>query len=111
MESVVVKLTEGAIKNHYIKIRKVAGLFPSDTFGGSSKEMMAARTISIDWGDGESVETDIAEDKMFFRKRAWVGDFIRRYQLQPGDEVIVTRIAEYKYRIRPASNPGGNHGR
>jgi hypothetical protein len=104
MVSVVVKLTEGNIKNHSIRIRKVAGFFPSNTIGGSSKEMMAARTITIDWGDGESVETDIAGDKMIFRKRKWVGDFIQRYQLQPGDEVIITRIAEYKYRIRPATN-------
>ena len=48
MESVVVKLTEGAIKNHYIKIGKEAGFYPSNTIGGFSKEMMAARAISID---------------------------------------------------------------
>jgi hypothetical protein len=89
METVAIKLTASAIKEHRIDIRPCGkNFFPIDVIGGSSKINKPGNPITlIPKGLSSSIQTDIPTDKSsgrirwFFRERGWVGDFIKANSL------------------------------
>ena len=95
-----VEITEGNLRNDHFYMRGFIDRFPPDLIGGSNADKAAPRTALIDWGDPTLAETDIdGEDKLFFRKRAWVRSFFAREEAKAGDRVRIEQIAPYKYRI------------
>jgi hypothetical protein len=64
-------------------------------------------------GLSDPVETDIAGNganghpRNFFRRRAWVGKFIEKHQLQAGDVVAIERVNALTYRVYPLKPGNG----
>ncbi len=109
MESRVIKLTDGDIKNDKINIRACGkNFFPLDVFGGSSKKAGLGTPITLRVeGLAEPIKTDIPTDKKtehprwMFRERAWAKEFVKIHNLKEGDTIVVSRIAPRKYLITP----------
>jgi hypothetical protein len=95
----VTEITDGAVNNDYLTLTSLRDLFPDEVFGGAT-EAEAGRTVTIHWG-GEAVDSDIVRTGGFFRRRAWVGEFIRLHRLHAGDRVVVDRTGPYVYHIYP----------
>jgi hypothetical protein len=109
MESVAIKLTASAIKEHRLDIRTCGkNFFPADAKGGSSKKARKGNPIIlIPKGLSCSVKTDIPTDnrygriRWFFRERSWVGDFIKANGFIPGDRVIIRHVRNRTYELIP----------
>jgi len=94
-----VEITEGNITNNHIYLRAFFDRFPADAIGGSNKATRAKRDLTIDWGGGEPVETDLDGQKKFFRARGWIGAFFQMNSAKAGDHVVVEEVAPYRYRV------------
>ena len=102
--SIVVALTEGAARRHYMLIRGHEAFFPADAFGGSTKSD-GGRSITLHFsGTNETVETDIT-NWQGFRCRAPIGRFFVFHDVKGGDHISVERTGERAYRLRPSSMP------
>jgi DNA modification methylase len=109
MESCVIQLTPAAHKYGNLNIRPCGkGFFPPDVFGAPSKKagIGVSVILQVD-GLPNPIETDIPTDKKsgcprwLFRERAWVKKFVKLHNLQPGDEIVINRIASQTYVITP----------
>jgi hypothetical protein len=98
MERRTVTLTEANIQHRHIYLSALRDFFPASAIGGPSAAG-AARLLSVDWGGPNPVDTDIAGDKMIFRKRGWVRQFFSRYRLSAGDAIVIEKLSDYRYRI------------
>jgi len=109
MDSCLITLTPGDIKNNKLNIRPCGlDFFPKDILGGSSKEAGLGTLITLRVeGLPEPIKTDIPTDKKtkhtrwMFRERAWVKKFVNVHNLNPGDTVLINRIAPHRYVVRP----------
>ena len=102
MKKIIIhQLTQGEINSTYLNISQNSDFFPVDSIGGSNKKSLAEKKLMISFGSGEPIETDIAGDKMVFRKRSWFGEFLSLYKLKAGDFVSIERTEPYKYNIYP----------
>ena len=111
MESRVIKLTAGAIKNNKLNIRACGpDFFPFDVLGGSNKSQPGKQIIIKADGLLEPIKTDIPVDKKtgkprwIFRKRSWVREFVQYHKLRPDDTVRINRINERTYEVVPENN-------
>ncbi|WP_017183455.1 hypothetical protein [Sphingobium xenophagum] len=95
-----VVLTEGNIANNHIYLRSFFDRFPADAVGGSNKAALARRELTVDWGGGEPVQTDLDGSKKFFRARGWIGAFFKQNRAKAGDRVIIDETGPYCYRVR-----------
>ena len=93
------EITQGNIDNDHIYLRGFFDKFPADAIGGSNRASAAQREISVDWGGGTVVMTDLDGTKRFFRKRGWIREFFARHGARAGDSVLVEEIAPYSYRV------------
>ena len=98
---IVITLTQGNINNNHFYLRYSSNLFPPDSIGGSNKTESGKQLTLHVYGFHETIKTDIAGDKMIFRKRDWVGRFFKANQLKQGDKIVVERTSEYEYNIYP----------
>jgi len=113
MESRVIKLTDGDIKNDKINIRACGpDFFPFDVIGGSNKKQPGKQIIIKAKGILEQIKTDIPVDKKtgkprwIFRNRSWVKEFVRYHNLKPDDTVRISRIDNRTYEVVPENNHG-----
>lgn len=99
----VVKVTEGNLKNNSLRLGEVLELFPNDAIGGPSWVQAAPRLLEINYGTGNPEFTDIARDKMIFRKRTekGIGAFYKAHQLNPGDQVVIECTGQDRYHVYP----------
>lgn len=95
-----VVLTEGNIAHNHIYLRSFFDRFPADAVGGSNKAALARRELTVDWGGGEPVQTDLDGSKKFFRARGWIGAFFKQNRAKAGDRVIIDETGPYRYRVR-----------
>jgi hypothetical protein len=93
------EITGGNLKNNHFYLRSFIQRFPDDLIGGGNKATAAKRTCLVDWGGNSPQDTDIAGDKMLFRRRAWVGRFFADNGAKEGDRVQVVETAPYQYRV------------
>lgn len=93
------EITEGNLKNNHIYLRGFFEKFPVDAIGGANRASSAQREISVDWGSGAVVTTDLDGKKRFFRKRAWIREFFEHHKVEAGDMVTVEEVAPYSYRV------------
>jgi hypothetical protein len=100
---VVIGLTGGNVRNNHIYLRGHECFFPPDALGGPSEKDGLGALLTLHFeGLPEPVRTDIARDKLIFRNRRAVGRFFTLHSLGEGDSIIIDRISEYEYRIRPS---------
>ena len=118
MESRVIKLTEGAIRNNKLNIRD-CGLefFPHDVLGGCTEKQIGNQITINAAGLLGPIKTDIPTDRKtgkprwIFRKRSWVKKFVLYHKLRPDDIVRITRINERTYEVSPDNDHKGEDPR
>ncbi|MBW8001157.1 MAG: DNA (cytosine-5-)-methyltransferase [Planctomycetes bacterium] len=109
MESCVIEITSAAAKHGNLNIGKCGlSFFPSDVFGGSSRDDYLGVPITIKAkGLKEPIKTDIPTHKInkkprgIFRERAWVKEFVRANKLIPGDKVTIRHKQNRTYELVP----------
>lgn len=113
MESRVIKLTAGAIKNNKLNIWACGpDFFPEDVIGGCTEANLGNQINIIADGLLNPIKTDIPSDKKtgkprwIFRKRSWVKEFVRYHNLKPDDTVMIRRIDNRTYEVVPENNQG-----
>ena len=113
MESRVIKLTAGAIKNNKLNIRACGpDFFPEDVIGGCTETNLGNQINIIADGLLNPIKTDIPSDRKtgrprwIFRKRSWVKEFVRYHNLKPDDAVMIRRIDNSTYEVVPENNQG-----
>lgn len=113
MESRVIKLTAGAIKNNKLNIFACGpDFFPKDVIGGCNKKQLGNQITINALGLLSPIKTDIPTDKKtgkprwIFRKRSWVKEFVRSHKLSPDDTVRINRINERTYEVIPENSQG-----
>ena len=95
-----IEITQANLDHQHIYLAKHRDFFPADAIGESNLSAGEGRLLKLHVdGLAETIQTDIAGDKMIFRQRAWVRDFFNVHSAQAGDLVQITKIAEYNYQI------------
>lgn len=102
METKLVTLTEGNIKNTYIRLTSFDAFLPADVIGGRNIAQCAPRTVSVDYGGALISHTDIDGVKRILRDRKSVRAFMQRHRLQAGDQICITRTGTYSLQISVA---------
>lgn len=95
-----VEITQGNIENSHIYLRGFLDQFPADTIGGSNQASMAPRQVSVDYGGGVPIMTDLDGSKKFFRNRSLARDFFVLHSARAGDIAVLEQLAPYRYRLR-----------
>ena len=111
MESRVIKITEGDIKNNKLNIRACGpDFFPEDVLGGCNKNNIGNQITINAVGLLSPIKTDIPRDKKtgkcrwMFRRRSWVKEFVQYHKLRPDDTVRINRINDRTYEVVPENN-------
>lgn len=90
-------VTGGNLRNGHLYLP--LDFFPEDAIGGSNKSNAAARSISVTFSPGQTVDTDIDRTKRILRARSAVGDFFALADVREGDSVCLTSVGPYRYII------------
>ena len=100
---IVVLVTKGGLASSYLGVGKHRNFFPPDSFGTSNISKGMGKTLCLHVaGIEKDIMTDIARDKLFFRKRSWCGQFFKIHGLKVGDEIIIEKINEYEFNVFPS---------
>lgn len=97
--AVVVRLTQGNIKNHHIYLRQLRHLLPQDAIGGSNTVQAAPKRLTVVFNPGPTVETDVCGEKFIFRDRGATRAFLTASGAQAGSEVRIVRTGAYAFRV------------
>jgi 5-methylcytosine-specific restriction endonuclease McrBC GTP-binding regulatory subunit McrB len=95
-EHLAVRLTDGAIKNAYIKIPKKHALFPSACIG--EDEHSSPQTFQLTLPDGSVIDTSILANRSRIRARFYA--LFGSLGLSEGDHAVITRTGERAYQLR-----------
>lgn len=95
-----VEITQANIEHSHIYLRGFFDQFPSDAIGGSNKASIAPRQVSVDYGGGATIMTDLDGLKRFFRNRSLAREFFALHSARVGDFAVLERLAPYQYRLR-----------
>jgi len=87
-----ISLTEGNIKNHYIRLRQLNGLIPQNVYDSGA-------TITLDLDGVGQVSTVIDAKKGILSEREAIGRFFDANALHTGDEIIVEKIGHNHLRV------------
>lgn len=99
MDMKLVTLTDGSIKNTYLRTTSFDDFLPADVIGGRNGTQGAPRVMSIDFGGGLTSHTDIDGVKKMLRDRQTVSAFMQRHHLKAGDQLCVVRTGAYSLHI------------
>jgi hypothetical protein len=91
VDEVTIRLTDAAIRNGNLSVRSALHLLPAGVVGGSNRDNVAVCRLTVVFNPGETVETDVAGDKMLLRCRGVVTDFFARSGAKCGDLVQMRR--------------------
>lgn len=97
-----VTVTGGNIRNNHIYLP--LDFFPDEAIGGGNKLEAAARTISVTFMPGRTVETDIDRSKRILRERSAVGEFFATAGIGEGDVIRLTKTDAFCYEITKDTN-------
>ena len=92
-----VTITGGNLRSNHIYLP--LDFFPADAIGGGNKSQVAARTITVTFHPGATVQTDIDRTKRILRARTQVGDVLTRSSVGEGDGVRITCTGPYAYEF------------
>jgi hypothetical protein len=96
-----VLVTEGGLKNHYIRLTDVMDFFPAEAVGGTSATDRGRVLLQITFTPGSTISTDIDGSKKILRERRAVRRFLGLSRAAAGDtvEIIKTDATAYTLRI------------
>lgn len=92
-----VTVTGGNIRNNHVYMP--LDFFPQEAIGGNNKFDPAARTISVTFRPGQTIETDIDRKKRILRARSAVGEFFAVAGVTEGDVLCLRRTSAFCYEI------------
>lgn len=95
-----VEITQANVDHSHIYLRSIVDRFPADAIGGPNKASIAPRQVSVDYGAGAPILTDIDGSKKFFRSRSLAREFFSLHRAQAGDFAVLEQVAPYQYRLR-----------
>jgi hypothetical protein len=108
MDSQVIELSSGDIRNGKINVRPCdQKFFPEDVFGGSTKKNPGNKITIHAAGLNTPFETDIPKEKSgkrprwFFRERGLIKEFIRANNFISGDKVEIRHVRNRIYELIP----------
>jgi hypothetical protein len=102
MQIKLITLTDGSIKNSYLRTTTLLDLLPADAIGGANMANAAARTIAVDFGGGTVIQSDVDGTKHILRDRKGMRAFLKRFKLQAGQQICVTQTGPYAFRVDPS---------
>ena len=97
----IVKLTAANFRNQSLYLADIIQMFPESAVGGSSRHSQAYKLVEIHYGGDKAELTDLAGDKKQFRKRKWIGAFLKMHKLKRGNNVVIERTGSNRYHIYP----------
>ncbi len=89
-----VPLTDGAIRNGYLRIPRKVHAFPQPCYGGATATQ-AGEPIELLLPDGGTIATDLVGNML--RWRGW-REVYRAHDLQPGDAMRFIELSPRRYR-------------
>ncbi len=92
-----VVLTDGAIRNRYLRIARKTHTFEDATYGGKTADD-AGRPIVLCFTGGRVVRTDVVDNGMV-RWRGW-GEVYTAARAEPGDHVRFVQVGKRWFRVR-----------
>jgi hypothetical protein len=100
---VVIRLTEGSLRNGYVPLAAHLSFFPPDAMGAASAKDGIGTLLTLHFdGLPDTVHTDIAAVHKIFRSRGPWRLFFRHHALTADDSVTIERLSAYEYRITAA---------
>ncbi|NOG54360.1 MAG: hypothetical protein HND57_08530 [Planctomycetes bacterium] len=93
----IVFITGGNLRNGHVYFRGIRTLFPTDAFGGTTKEA-AGTPVTLELNDGLTIETDLVDARGIFRARQWRRWF-EQIGVQPGDGLQFRRLGGRRYAV------------
>jgi hypothetical protein len=94
-----ITLTGGNIRRYHFYLRHCRSLIPPGAIGGKNKSDLG-QPITVRFEPGQTIETDVAGDKMIFRNRGAVRDFLENSAAAEGDVVVVERTGDRVLEVR-----------
>ena len=91
-----VLLTQGAIRNGYLKVPKLQALFPTECIAPDEKAA-PQRTFTLQLPQGEPIQTWVQANRNRLRDR--FNSLFANAQLQEGDRVVIHKEADGVYRM------------
>lgn len=101
MQTKLITLTEGSIKNTYLGTHLLNDMLPTDAIGGKNMTQVAAKQLSVDYGGGLLSLTDVDGTKNILRDRKSVSAFMKRHKVQAGSQIRITQTGPYALRVDP----------
>lgn len=99
-DQIVIRLTQGNLKNNHVYLSRHLGFFPDDTRGGTNKAAGIGKLITLTFdGLTGDTETDIDPKHKIFRKRDRWSEFFQRHNLKAGDRIVIEKTASYYYLV------------
>lgn len=92
-------ITDGNLNNNHFYLRDVWKAFPEDCIGGANVAAAAACSLTVHWGSGNHVVTDLDGKKKLFRKRGWVREFFEENEARAGDRVAIHRVGPAAFGV------------
>jgi len=92
-----IRLTDGAIRNRYVRVPRSVHVFDRPTYGGPTREQ-AGRSIRLLMPDGQTVATDVVDNNMM-RFRGW-GSSFEQAGVKAGDVVRFVEVGPRRFRVR-----------
>jgi len=113
----LISITGGNLRNQHLYIGGHHDFFPKECYGESSAKNGTGHSVTL-VVDGlpQPIKTDIARNgangrpRNFFRKRAWVGRFFKRHDLQEGDVIAIEKLNDFTYRVYPFESKNVREG-
>jgi len=93
-----VTLTAGNLRSFHIYLRSVAALIPEGGIGGANSSDLGT-PFKVTFSPGETIETDVAGDKMILRNRRAVRGFLEATAAEAGDVVVIERAADRELTV------------
>jgi hypothetical protein len=103
-------LTGGNVRHHHFYLHNCESLLPGDAIGGGNRNAPGA-PLSVRFEPGQTVQTDVAGDKMIFRCRAAMREFLEGTAAEEGDVVVLERTGERGFDVRLEKKSIGERGR
>jgi hypothetical protein len=101
-ERIVIRITQGGLKNDYVSLANHLDFFPTAAIGASTVQDGEGALLTLHLvGLPETVETDIAGKHKIFRRRDPWRKFFAHHRLVEGDRITVERLSPYEYRVAP----------
>jgi hypothetical protein len=109
-DRIVVRVTQGGLRNSYVSLTGHLGFFPEDSVGASDvRDGEGALLTLFIAGLPEPVQTDITIRHHDFRRRAFWRAFFDQHRMAEGDSVVIERRSAYEYHIMPLTEPAAGH--